>query len=185
MGGMSSKDETSPTWPPTADAELPRATFAAGCFWGPQLVFERIPGVVHTAVGYTGGKVDNPSYNAVCSGSTGHTEAVEMTYNPTEVSYATLVDRFYDNHDARTLNRQKGDVGTQYRSGIYYRNDEEREIAEAAKSKIHGAVTEIAPLERFWPAEEYHQRYLWEKGGRGGRPQDASKSCTDPIRCYG
>jgi len=156
-----------------------------GCFWGPQLVFERVPGVVTTAVGYTGGKVENPSYEAVCSGSTGHTEAVEMTYKPSEVTYEQLVAKFYENHDASTLNRQKGDVGTQYRSGIYYRTDEEKQIAEAAKAKVPGAVTEIKPLDHFWPAEDYHQRYLWEKGGRMGRPQSAAKSCNDPIRCYG
>jgi peptide-methionine (S)-S-oxide reductase len=171
-------------WPKPGEEDLPRATFAAGCFWGPELLFQRVPGVVSTAVGYTGGHVENPTYEQVCSGRTGHTEAVEMTFKPDEVTYQQLVDKFYENHDPTTLNRQKNDVGTQYRSGIYYRTDEEKQIAEAGKAKIPGAVTEIAQLTTFYPAESYHQQYL-ENGGRGGRKQSARKECNDPIRCYG
>jgi len=169
-------------WPPEGGAPL--ATFAAGCFWGVELRFQRVPGVQKTAVGYIAGEMDSPTYEAVCSGASGHTEAVQMTYNPDEVSFAELCDVFYANHDATTKNRQGNDVGTQYRSGIYYHTDEQKSIAEEKKSKVPGAVTEIQKAEKFWPAEEYHQQYL-EKGGRFSRGQSAAKGCTDPIRCYG
>lgn len=170
-------------WPPAGNT-YPLATFAAGCFWGVELVFQRQPGVVATCVGYTAGTAKNPTYTQVCSGSTGHTEAVQMTYNPEEVSYQELVQLFYKGHDATTLNRQKGDAGTQYRSGIYTHDQEQLQIAEAAKATVPGAVTEIKPLDVFYPAEVSHQQYL-ELGGRNGNAQSARKMCNDPIRCYG
>jgi len=139
---------------------------------------------VATAVGYVGGKKDNPTYEQVCSESTGHAEAVQMTYDPQTVEYSKLVDLFYSRHNSTTPNRAGNDVGTQYRSGIYYHTEEQKQTAEQQKSQIKGSVTEIAPCHKFWPAEEYHQQYL-EKGGRMGRGQSAAKQCNDPIRCYG
>lgn len=171
------------SWPP-ANNTLPLATFAAGCFWGTELKFQRLPGVEATCVGYTGGSRQNPTYNAVCSGSTGHAEAVQLTYDPKTVSYETLCESFFKGHDATTKNRQGGDVGTQYRSAIFYHSDEQKKIAEAATGKVSGATTEIASAGIFYPAESYHQQYL-EKGGRNGRSQSAAKECKDPIRCYG
>merc|ERR1712032_800012 len=170
-------------WPPEGNT-LPFATFAAGCFWGVELRFQRIPGVDKTAVGYIQGKLDNPSYEMVCSGMSGHTEAVQMTYDPNVVTFAELCDVFYENHNPRQLNGQGGDIGTQYRSGIYYHDEEQKKVAEEKKAAVSGAVTEIQEAEKFWPAEEYHQQYL-EKGGRFGSGQSASKGCTDKIRCYG
>merc|ERR1711990_481059 len=170
-------------WPPEGNT-LPFATFAAGCFWGVELRFQRIPGVDKTAVGYIQGKLDNPTYEMVCSGMTGHTEAVQMTYDPNVVTFAELCDVFYEGHNPRQLNGQGGDMGTQYRSGIYYHDEEQKKVAEEKKAAVSGAVTEIQEAEKFWPAEEYHQQYL-EKGGRFGSGQNAAKGCTDKIRCYG
>merc|ERR1711904_599765 len=115
---------------------------------------------------------------------TGHTEAVDMEFDPATVSYSEILEVFWDQHDPTTLNRQGGDVGTQYRSGIYYHTEEQKKVAEEKKSKVQGAVTEIQAAKTFWPAEQYHQQYL-EKGGRGGSGQSAAKRCTDKIRCYG
>jgi peptide-methionine (S)-S-oxide reductase len=170
-------------WPP-ADNTYPLATFAAGCFWGPELRFQRVPGVVKTAVGYIQGEVDNPTYEMICTGMSGHTEAVQMTYDPSVVTFEELCDAFYIGHNPKQLNAQGNDVGTQYRSGIYYHTDEQKKIAEAKKANVDGAVTEILQAETFWPAEVYHQQYL-EKGGRFSQGQNAAKGCTDPIRCYG
>ena len=171
------------SWPPE-DNTLPFATFAAGCFWGVELRFQRINGVEKTAVGYIQGQVDNPTYEMICSGMTGHTEAVQMTYDPKVVSFEELCDVFYGGHNATQLNAQGNDVGTQYRSGIYYHTEEQKKIAEEKKGQVAGAVTEIQAADTFWPAEEYHQQYL-EKGGRFGSGQSAAKGCTDKIRCYG
>jgi len=160
------------------------ATFAAGCFWGVQLSFQRVPGVVSSMVGYTAGSKLHPTYNEVCSGQTGHTEAVQLLYNPAVVSYKELLTVLFDRMDPTTLNRQGNDRGTQYRSGIYYHNDEQKDIANnfikevqpKYKDKI---VVEVVKADKFWPAEDYHQKYL-EKGGQG-----AKKGCLDPIKCYG
>ena len=170
-------------WPPEGNT-LPLATFAAGCFWGVELRFQRVPGVGQTAVGYVQGQVDSPTYEKVCSGLTGHTEAVQMTYDPSVVTFGDLCDAFYAGHNPRQKNGQGGDVGTQYRSGIYYHDDEQRKVAEAKKAEVEGAVTEIEAVAKFWLGEEYHQQYL-EKGGRFGSGQSAAKGCTDKIRCYG
>ncbi|GMF66020.1 unnamed protein product [Phytophthora lilii] len=160
------------------------ATFAAGCFWGVQLAFDRVPGVLQTAVGYTQGSVDSPTYRQVCSGRTNHAEAIQITFDEAQVSYDALLRKFWAIHDPTTLNRQKNDRGTQYRSGIYFHSDEQRKAALASrdehqKTLSRPIVTEILEAKRFWDAEDYHQKYL-EKGG-----QCADKGCDVPIRCYG
>lgn len=165
------------------------AIFGAGCFWSVELNFQRIPGVISTAVGYSQGHVENVTYEQVCNGDTGHNEVVQVVYDKGEVSYEDLLDAFFAKHDPTTLNRQGNDVGEQYRSGIYYTTEEQRVAAEAAvakqNEKLSGqVVTEVEPLKNFSEAEQYHQQYL-EKGGRFNRPQSAAKGCTDPIRCYG
>jgi len=164
------------------DAET--ATFAAGCFWGVQLAFQRVPGVSHSMVGYTAGEKQHPSYREVCSGSTGHTEAVQMLFNPAVVSYKELLMVLFDRMDPTTLNRQGNDRGTQYRSGIYYHSEDQKKIAlefikEVQPKYSDKIVVEVKQAEKFWPAEDYHQKYL-EKGS-----QKAAKGCLDPIKCYG
>jgi len=140
--------------------------FAAGCFWGAQDMLSKVPGVLSSRVGYAGGEVVNPSYEDVCTGTTGHTEAVEVIFDPERISYKELVRYFFSFHDPTTPNRQGHDVGSQYRSAIYYFDDEQRTAAESVKSEMersgkwHSIVTEIAPSGRFYPAEEYHQDYL-------------------------
>jgi peptide-methionine (S)-S-oxide reductase len=146
------------------------ATFAAGCFWGVEDAFRRVPGVIDAVSGYTGGRVDNPSYRQVCSHTTGHAEAVEVTYDPAKVDYETLLSVFWQIHDPTQLNRQGPDVGDQYRSAIFTHGDEEQQAAIASRDReqrnySRPIVTEILPASRFWPAEEYHQRYFEKNGG--------------------
>ncbi|KAG9415584.1 Peptide methionine sulfoxide reductase A2-1 [Aphanomyces cochlioides] len=160
------------------------ATFAAGCFWSVQLNFDRLEGVVETHVGYINGTTVNPTYREVCKGDTNHAEAVQIKFDVNTITYKELLDKFWSIHNPTTLNRQKNDVGTQYRSGIFYHNDEQRAEAEASLKEQEAnhkdtIVTEIVPAGTFYHAEEYHQKYL-EKGG-----QCASKGSTDEIRCYG
>lgn len=160
------------------------ATFAAGCFWSVELAYQRLPGVLTTSVGYIGGSKDNPTYREVCSGTTGHAEAVQVTFDADQISYGDLLRVFWKKHDPTTPNRQGNDVGSQYRSAIFYHTEGQKEEAEASKTEHQQShsrpiVTQIVAATTFWPAEEYHQRYL-EKGG-----QCASKGATDPIRCYG
>lgn len=150
------------------------ATFAAGCFWGVEETFRRIPGVKATAVGYTGGHFDNPSYKDVCTDRTGHAEAVEVEFDPEKVSYQQLLKVFWENHDPTTLNRQGPDYGTQYRSAIFYHSPQQKTAAEASKAELAASgkyrreiVTKIVPATTFWKAEEYHQQYL-EKNGMAG-----------------
>ncbi|XP_057972099.1 peptide methionine sulfoxide reductase-like [Malania oleifera] len=166
------------------------AQFGAGCFWGVELAFQRVPGVVKTEVGFSQGRAPDPTYQLVCSGSTNHVEVVRVQFDPNACPYTTLLSVFWNRHDPTSLNRQRGDVGTQYRSGIYYYNEEQARLAheslvakqiELEDKKI---VTEILPAKKFYRAEEYHQQYL-EKGGGGGIKQSAEKNCRDPIRCYG
>ena len=159
---------------------MEKATFAAGCFWGVEAAFGQIEGVTATRVGYTGGSSDNATYEAVCSGRTGHAEAVAVTYDPARVSYDELLDVFWRNHDPTTRNRQGPDIGTQYRSAIFFHSAEQEAAARAARERLDErlrwpkkVVTEIEPASVFWPAEEYHQRYF-EKGGRA--------SCTVKLQ---
>lgn len=147
-----------------------KACFAAGCFWGVEAAFRRIPGVVDAVVGYTGGAAENPTYRQVCSHTTGHAEAVEVSFDPARVSYAGLLQAFWQMHDPTTVNRQGPDVGSQYRSAIFYHSPEQKSAAEASRqaqadSFDRPIVTEITPAAVFWPAEEYHQRYLEKNRG--------------------
>ena len=155
--------------------ETRKATFAAGCFWGPEARFRELEGVVDTRVGYTGGDAQEPSYGEVCSGTTGHAEAVEVTYDPARIGYSDLLQAFWNMHDPTQEDRQGVDVGSQYRSAIFVHDDEQREAAEAsrrelaASDRVDGRVaTRIEPAGTFWPAEDYHQRYLEKNGRLGG-----------------
>jgi peptide-methionine (S)-S-oxide reductase len=152
-------------------AETQQATFGAGCFWGVEVAFRQIEGVVATAVGYEGGSYQNPSYQDVCTGHTGHAEVVEITYDPARVPYDDLLNVFWTHHDPTTLNRQGPDRGTQYRSAIFYHDESQRIAAEASKERWNRSgrfrgpiVTEITPASTFYRAEEYHQRYLEKHG---------------------
>ena len=143
-----------------------KATFGAGCFWGIEAAFRKVKGVISTRVGYTGGHFENPTYEDVCSHKTGHVEAVEIIYDPSIVSFKDLLDIFWNIHDPTTLNWQGWDVGTQYRSAIFYHNDEQKAEALASKEKMEKSgiykkeiVTEIVPATIFYKAEEYHQQY--------------------------
>ncbi len=147
------------------------ATFGAGCFWGVEETFRRVPGVVDAAVGYMGGSLDHPTYKDVCTDRTGHAEVVQVTYDPAVVEYGKLLDVFWENHDPTTLNRQGPDHGTQYRSAIFFHTPEQAEAARESKKKLDESkrlrrpvVTEIVPAKEFWRAEEYHQRYLEKRG---------------------
>jgi peptide-methionine (S)-S-oxide reductase len=151
-----------------------KATFAAGCFWGVEETFRQVSGVKETAVGYTGGTLDRPTYEDVCSGRTGHAEAVEVTYDPQVVSYEDLLETFWSAHDPTTRNRQGPDIGTQYRSAIFFHGPEQEKAARASMTRAESRfprpiVTEITPASRFWRAEEYHQRYFEKRGGGGCR----------------
>ena len=142
------------------------ATFAGGCFWCVEAIYEKLDGVISVTSGYSGGDVVNPTYKQVCSGNTGHAEAAQIVFNPDKISYKDLLEVFWKTHDPTTLNRQGNDIGTQYRSAIFYENNKQKEIAEKYKSKLDKSdifdnpiVTEIVPLVRFYPAENYHQDY--------------------------
>lgn len=135
------------------------ATLAGGCFWCTEAIFKRLKGVASVIPGYTGGTKPNPTYQDVCAGDTGHTESIRVTFDPKLISYETLLEVFFHVHNPTTLNRQDNDEGTQYRSAIFYHNEEQRIIAEDVKKKINGAVTEIALFTAFYPAENYHQDY--------------------------
>ncbi len=148
-----------------------KATFAAGCFWGVEATFRQIKGVVATAVGYEGGAFPNPTYHDVCTDRTGHAEAVEVDYDPARVSYEQLLQVFWENHNPTTLNRQGPDVGTQYRSAIFYHTPEQQAAATASKERLQASgkyrrpiVTEVVPASQFYRAEDYHQQYLEKRG---------------------
>lgn len=148
---------------------MAKATFAAGCFWGVELALSQEPGVRSTRAGYTGGALRQPTYEQVCSDTTGHAEAVEVEYDPSQVSYDRLLDVFWQAHDPTQLNRQGPDVGSQYRSAIFFHDDEQRIAAARSKARWRARarrpiVTEIVPAGEFWPAEEYHQRFLAKRG---------------------
>lgn len=147
------------------------ATFGAGCFWGVEETFRQIPGVLDTAVGYLGGHTQNPTYQDVCTDETGHAEVVQVTYDPAKVSYDQLLNTFWESHDPTTLNRQGPDIGTQYRSAIFFHSPEQERIARASKEKMQASgkfrrpiVTEITPASTFHRAEDYHQKYLAKRG---------------------
>lgn len=153
---------------PTGTAgQLDTATLANGCFWCTEAIFEELDGVISAVSGYTGGQVENPSYKAVCTGETGHAECLQIVYDPAKITFDELLEVFWQTHDPTTLNRQGADVGTQYRSGIFYHNAEQKEKAEKYKAELDksGAfdrpiVTEITPFSKFYPAEDYHQAYF-------------------------
>jgi peptide-methionine (S)-S-oxide reductase len=153
-------------------AEREVATLAGGCFWCLEAVFEQLKGVEKVVSGYMGGHVRNPGYHAVCSGNTGHAEVVQVTFDPQQVSYRELLEVFFTIHDPTTLNRQGNDVGTQYRSGIYTRDDAQMGIARAVMGEVDAAtggrvVTELLPLANYWRAEAYHQHYFAQHPGQG------------------
>jgi peptide-methionine (S)-S-oxide reductase len=158
--------------PPPLAAGLERATFGNGCFWCTEAVFQRLKGVQSVVSGYSGGWAPNPTYQEVCTGATGHAEALQITYDPAIVSYRDLLEVFWQTHDPTTMNRQGADVGTQYRSAIFYHSDKQKELAEELKRKLDASgafdgpiVTEVTPFTAFYPAEDYHQNYYNQHPG--------------------
>jgi peptide-methionine (S)-S-oxide reductase len=150
---------------------MEKATFGAGCFWGVEAAFRQIKGVKSTAVGYEGGSLPNPTYKDVCTDRTGHAEVVQVEYDPTQVSYKDLLNVFWENHDPTQVNRQGPDVGTQYRTVVFYHSDAQKQIAEESKRELEASgkfrrpiATEIVPADTFWMAEDYHQQYLEKRG---------------------
>ena len=150
---------------------MEKATFGMGCFWGPEVTFGKIDGVTDTKVGYMGGGMENPDYRSVCSGKTGHVEVVQVTFHPAKISYQQLLEVFWRSHDPTQVNRQGPDVGTQYRSVVFFHDEDQRERAELSRRQLDesGAVgrsvaTSIEPAATFWAAEDYHQRYLEKRG---------------------
>jgi peptide-methionine (S)-S-oxide reductase len=153
------------------DERMEKATFAAGCFWGVESVFEQVDGVIGTRVGYTGGTTDHPTYRDVCSHRTGHAEAVEVTFDPGRVTYDQLLHIFWMNHDPTQLNRQGPDVGDNYRSAIFFHSPQQEAAARRSKDELEASgrfsrpiVTQIVPATRFWEAEDYHQKYYSRRG---------------------
>lgn len=151
---------------------LQKATFAAGCFWGVEELFRNIEGVVSTRVGYSGGTIQNPTYEEVCSSKTGHAEAVEITYDDEKISYEELLALFWNNHNPTTLNQQGPDIGEQYRSVIFYHSEDQKKAAEKSKNELEHSkkyknpiVTQIVPAAPFYEAKEYHQKYFEKRGG--------------------
>ena len=147
---------------------MEQATFGAGCFWGVEVTFRNVEGVTDVKVGYAGGHVPEPTYEAVCSGQTGHAEVVHVTYDPGRVTFEELLDVFFGAHDPTQVNRQGPDVGTQYRSTVLVHDAAQRKAAEAAREQLAAkgvpVATEIADADVFWPAEDYHQQYLVKRG---------------------
>jgi len=147
-------------------SEIKLATFGGGCFWCTEAIFQRLDGVIKVEPGYSGGHVDHPTYEQVCTGTTGHAESIQIAYDASKVTYDQLLEVFWKTHDPTTLNRQGEDVGTQYRSVVFYHDPEQKRIAEAYKNKLSEEhiwnkpiVTEIVPFAKFWPAEDYHHNY--------------------------
>ncbi len=149
------------------------AIFAAGCFWGVQYYFDQVPGVIETEVGYIGGHIDSPSYEQVCTHTTGHAEATKITYDPNKITYETLLKQFFRMHDPTQVNRQGPDVGDQYRSAIFYKDEEQKQVAQKVINGLNKSgkfkkpiATTLEPAGKFWPAEDYHQKHT-EKTGMG------------------
>jgi len=148
------------------------ATFGGGCFWCTEAVFQRLPGVIHSTSGYSGGHKENPTYEDICAHGSGHAEVIQVEFDPSVVSYEKLLEVFFESHDPTTLNRQGADVGDQYRSVIFYHNEEQHQGALRAKTAAQShfedpIVTEIVPLKKFWRAEDYHQDYFNQNPGQG------------------
>ena len=150
---------------------MEKATFGAGCFWGVELTFQQLPGVIETAVGYAGGKHDNPSYQEVCTDRTGHAEVVDILFDPAKLTYSALLDAFFSLHDPTQLNRQGPDWGTQYRSVIFYHSPQQQQAALETIERLtkehkfsKPIVTQVVSAQTFWRAEEYHQKYLEKRG---------------------
>jgi peptide-methionine (S)-S-oxide reductase len=167
---------------------MEKATFGAGCFWCVEAVFQDLEGVETVVSGYSNGRIANPTYREVCSGLTGHAEVIQLTYDPAVISFEQLLEIFWKTHDPTTLNRQGADAGTQYRSGVYYHNDEQKRLAEDYKQKLNEAkafdqpiVTEIEPLKSFYPAENYHQNY-YKQNGREPYCQFVVRPKVDKVR---
>ncbi len=168
---------------------LQKATFGMGCFWGAEETFRGVEGVKSTAVGYMGGEIENPTYEMVCTGRTGHAEVVQLEYDPAVVTYEDLLDIFWENHDPTTLNRQGWDTGSQYRSVIFFHNKEQEEEANRSKARLLASgrfrdpiVTQIVPASAFYRAEEYHQRYLEKNRGERCRVYRGRSDRTDRDR---
>jgi peptide-methionine (S)-S-oxide reductase len=169
-----SEPEKKMTANPRARAEMPKipdgmeaATLGAGCFWCTEAVYQKLDGVISVTSGYTGGKIENPTYEEICTGATGHAEVIVVVFDPKKIAFERVLAWFWDLHDPTTLNRQGNDVGTQYRSAIYYHSDEQKKIAEASKAAAQAnfdkpIVTEITKAPKFYPAENYHQNYYAE-----------------------
>lgn len=154
--------------------EFRLATFGSGCFWRTEAIFERLKGVEKVVSGYSGGHVDNPTYEQVCTGATGHAESIQVTYDPSKISYNALLEVFWKTHDPTTKNRQGNDIGPQYRSVIFYHDAEQKKLAESYKDRLETEriwnrpiVTEIVPFKKFWPAEDYHQNYYDNNPSKG------------------
>ncbi|WP_390904964.1 peptide-methionine (S)-S-oxide reductase MsrA [Xanthocytophaga flava] len=163
--------QSKPVQMTTNVAKTDTATFGTGCFWCTEAIFQQVDGVLSVASGYSGGQVENPTYKQVCTGSTGHAEVIQVTYDPAKVSYPELLEVFWSTHDPTTLNRQGADVGTQYRSAIFYHNAEQKQLAEKYKKELDASkafddpiVTEITPFSKFYKAEDYHQNYYNQNG---------------------
>ena len=150
---------------------MEKATFAAGCFWGVEFKLGKVPGVTETSVGYMGGSLEKPTYEDVCTDETGHAEVAQVAFNPKEVSFETLVRKFYEIHDPTTLNRQGPDQGSQYRSAIFYHSPEQKAVAERVTAELNQTrfggriVTQVVPAATYWRAEEYHQKYGYKHPG--------------------
>jgi peptide-methionine (S)-S-oxide reductase len=151
---------------------MEQATFGAGCFWGVEEAFRRLPGVMDTAVGYAGGMLEAPTYRQVCTDTTGHAEVVQVTFDPEKISYDRLLDTFWQIHDPTQVNRQGPDYGTQYRTAIFFHSSEQQRAAMESKARLEASgkfkrpiATEIVPAQTFWRAEDYHQRYFEKRGG--------------------
>lgn len=155
--------------PMVTENKTDTALFASGCFWGTEYHFAKVDGVISTTVGYTGGHTEKPTYKQVCSNTTGHAETTQVIYDPTKVSYEELARLFFETHDPTQVNRQGPDIGTQYRSAIFYLNDEQKETADKLigllEDKGYDVATEVSKASKFWPAEDYHQDYYDNKGG--------------------